>query len=114
MYKYCVIYLFNKFFIFIRTPPYVLTEEESIGQRTRSKLCLSETPIEQLEREFIPPDILPDMYHNGHLANDPNWGELFNSNGLILDDDDINDPSYNILEDNETETGNNLSQNNKY
>ncbi|KAF7991088.1 hypothetical protein HCN44_002650 [Aphidius gifuensis] len=97
-------YNFNDNEFKIPVAPYVLTEEESIGQRTRSKLCLSETPIEQLEREFIPPDILPDMYHNGHLANDPNWGELFNSNGLFLDDDDINDPSYNILEDNETET----------
>lgn len=38
------------------------TEPESIVHRTRSKLCLSETPLETIEKAFIPPDITTDMY----------------------------------------------------
>lgn len=82
----------------------VPSEEKSIGHRTRSKLCLSETPIEQLEREFNPPDILSDMDHFSYLATDPNWGALVNQ-PILDDDDDENDPNYNFLEDYEIETG---------
>ncbi|KAF7992381.1 hypothetical protein HCN44_001706 [Aphidius gifuensis] len=81
----------------------VPTEKESIGHRTRSKLCLSETPIEQLEREFNPPDISSDMDHFSFLASDPNWGALVDE-PILDDDDDENDPNYNFLEDNEIET----------
>lgn len=39
-----------------------ITFQENIGQRTRSKLPLTETPLEVIEQRFIPPDITSDMY----------------------------------------------------
>lgn len=35
-------------------------EEATIARRTRSKLCLSNTPIEQIEESFEPPDVSLD------------------------------------------------------
>lgn len=36
--------------------------QENIGQRTRSKLPLTETRLEDIEQTFNPPDITLDMY----------------------------------------------------
>lgn len=36
--------------------------QENIGQRTRSKLPLVDTPLEVIEQAFVPPDITIDMY----------------------------------------------------
>lgn len=87
--------------------PHVPTEEESIGHRTRSKLCLNETPLEQIEQAFIPPDITSDMYdwepedeYLGFLK------ELYYqpvAKEVNIDDDPEADPEYNILEDEETD-----------
>ncbi|KAK9295017.1 hypothetical protein QLX08_010551 [Tetragonisca angustula] len=88
--------------------PYVPTEEESIGQRTRSKVCLSETPLEQIEQAFIPPDITTDMY-DLDCELDEDWDNFLKeftqplTQETIVEDDSEADPEYNILEDEETE-----------
>lgn len=84
------------------------TEEESIGQRTRSKLSLSETPLEHLEQQLVPPDITTDMY-DWDCEKDEDWDNFLK--GLFqtvpqepnVDDDPEADPEYNILEDHELE-----------
>ncbi|KAF7394714.1 hypothetical protein HZH66_007888 [Vespula vulgaris] len=86
--------------------PHVPTEEESIGHRTRSKLCLSETPLEQIEQAFVPPDITTDMYDSDC---DEDWGNFLKEFTQPLEqehtaeDDPEADPEYNILEDEETD-----------
>ncbi|XP_043256320.1 GON-4-like protein [Colletes gigas] len=88
--------------------PLVLTEEESIGQRTRSKLCLSETPLEQIEQAFVPPDITTDMY-DWDCEVDEDWDNFLKeftrplTQEPIMEDDPEADPEYNILEDEETD-----------
>ncbi|XP_029038118.1 uncharacterized protein LOC114873691 [Osmia bicornis bicornis] len=88
--------------------PHVPTEEESIGQRTRSKLCLSETPLEQIEQAFIPPDITTDMY-DWDCEVDEDWDNFLKEFTQPLtqepttEDDPEADPEYNILEDEETD-----------
>lgn len=39
-----------------------IEEQANIALRTRSKLSLSSTPLEEIEEAFIPPDITTDMY----------------------------------------------------
>lgn len=84
------------------------TEEESIGQRTRSKVCLSETPLEQIEQAFIPPDITIDMY-DLDCEKDEDWDNFLKeftqplTQEPMVEDDSEADPEYNILEDEETE-----------
>ncbi|XP_076751273.1 gon-4 like protein muscle wasted [Xylocopa sonorina] len=88
--------------------PHVPTEEESIGQRTRSKFSLSETPLEQIEQAFIPPDITTDMY-DWDCEVDEDWDNFLKEFTRPLtqeptaEDDPEADPEYNILEDEETE-----------
>ncbi|XP_012272337.1 GON-4-like protein isoform X2 [Orussus abietinus] len=88
--------------------PLVPTEEESIGQRTRSKLCLSETPLEHIEQAFVPPDITTDMY-DWDCDNDEDWDNFLKeftqplAQEPVAEDDPDADPEYNILEDEETE-----------
>jgi hypothetical protein len=48
--------------------------QESIGQRTRSKLSLSDTPLEMIENAFVPPDITTDMYDSE--CDDDNWKDF--------------------------------------
>ncbi|XP_076667749.1 gon-4 like protein muscle wasted [Andrena cerasifolii] len=90
--------------------PHVPTEEESIGQRTRSKLCLSETPLEQIEQAFIPPDITTDMYNwDWDCEIDEDWDNFLKeftqplTQEPVMEDDTEADPEYNILEDEETD-----------
>lgn len=83
-------------------------EVESIGQRTRSKLSLSETPLEQIEQAFVPPDITTDMY-DWDCDIDEDWGNFLNEftkplgHDTTVEDDPEADPEYNILEDKETD-----------
>lgn len=90
-------------FFFFSRPRYQLTETESIGRRTRSKLCLNQTAIEDLQ--LVAPDITPDLDHFSHLANDPHWGELFRLTEQNIEDDIEADPNYNVLDDHEIEKG---------
>ncbi|XP_053615021.1 uncharacterized protein LOC128677880 isoform X2 [Plodia interpunctella] len=72
-------------------------EEATIALRTRSKLCLSETPIEHIESSFIPPDDIP-------VQVDDLWSQFL---AECLDpaltsrheDDDDADPEYNVAAD---------------
>lgn len=80
----------------------------SIGQRTRSKLCLSETPLEAIEQAFIPPDITTDMYATN--CENPDWLDFLKEFTQPLDasaqnevNDDDNDPEYNVMVDEEHE-----------
>ncbi|KOX69503.1 GON-4-like protein [Melipona quadrifasciata] len=76
--------------------------------RTRSKVCLSETPLEQIEQAFIPPDITTDMY-DLDCELDEDWDNFLKeftqplTQEPIVEDDSEADPEYNILEDEETE-----------
>ncbi|PSN41136.1 hypothetical protein C0J52_05206, partial [Blattella germanica] len=82
--------------------------QENIGQRTRSKLSLSDTPLETIEKAFIPPDITTDMYDSE--CDDEDWKDflknftepLTNVNDTF--DDDEADPEYNVLADEEEQT----------
>lgn len=97
-------FVYNSFFYFcFSRSPFQLTEEESIGQRTRSKLRLNQTAIEDLQ--LVAPDIPPDMDHFSYLMDDPNWGELYLTTEHHCEDDVEADPNYNIQDDYETVTG---------
>ncbi|XP_014484271.1 PREDICTED: uncharacterized protein LOC106749390 isoform X2 [Dinoponera quadriceps] len=90
----------------IPVTPHVSIQEESIGQRTRSKLSLSETSLEQIEQAFIPPDITADMDDWG-FEPDEDWDNFKKeftqplAQELATEDDPEADPEYNILEDEE-------------
>jgi hypothetical protein len=85
--------------------PYVSTEEESIGQRTHSKLSLSETSLEEIEQAFIPPNITADMIDNWDCEPDEDWDNYLKEftqplmQDLAMEDDPEADPEYNISED---------------
>ncbi|KAH8234102.1 hypothetical protein KR038_001346 [Drosophila bunnanda] len=77
-------------------------EDLRIATRTRSKLCLQQTTIEDLQSEFVPPDLDPgDVMENEMTATDADWWQFLNDftkplNKTLLGDDDdpINDPEY--------------------
>ncbi|KAH8291293.1 hypothetical protein KR054_010370 [Drosophila jambulina] len=77
-------------------------EDLRIATRTRSKLCLQQTTIEDLQSEFVPPDLEPsDVVDNEMTATDADWMQFLNDftkplNKTLLGDDDdpINDPEY--------------------
>ncbi|KYN43105.1 GON-4-like protein [Trachymyrmex septentrionalis] len=85
--------------------PPITTEEESIGQRTRSKLSLSETSLEEIEQAFIPPDITADMTDDWDCELDEDWDNFLKeftqplTQEPAIEDDPDADPEYNILED---------------
>ncbi|KAH8298573.1 hypothetical protein KR044_012147, partial [Drosophila immigrans] len=79
------------------------TEDLRIATRTRSKLCLQQTTIEDLQSEFKPPDVEEhfDVLESDLTANDADWMQFLNdfskplSNTILGDDDDPdNDPEY--------------------
>lgn len=82
--------------------------QENIGQRTRSKLSLSSTPLEAIEQAFVPPDITREMYDSA--CDNDDWinflkeftQPLENDNNDVVDDVE-EDPEYNVLADEEAE-----------
>ncbi|XP_071445491.1 uncharacterized protein mute [Hetaerina americana] len=84
------------------------SEQENIGQRTRSKLSLNNTPLEVIESAFVPPDITTDMYDSD--CDDEEWTAflkdfaLNNGDSENVDDDDVADPEYNVLADFDNQT----------
>ncbi|CAL1274170.1 unnamed protein product [Larinioides sclopetarius] len=87
-------------------------EIEKIAQRTRSKFCLNDTPLEAIESSFLPPDITIDMYDTH--CDDANWKEFLceftkplnqaSGVGSVADDtEDERDPEYKIQEEEEDE-----------
>lgn len=84
-------------------------EEANIALRTRSKLCLSHTPLEVIEEAFMPPDITTDMYNMD--CDDDVWAEFLKTFTRPLDEvtkaaeDEDHDPEYNVLADEEIDEG---------
>uniref|UniRef100_A0A1Y1MDI7 Myb-like domain-containing protein n=1 Tax=Photinus pyralis TaxID=7054 RepID=A0A1Y1MDI7_PHOPY len=82
-------------------------EEANIALRTRSKLCLSSTPLEIIEEAFIPPDITTDMYDMD--CDNDDWRDFLKKFTRPLDEvtkpceDEEHDPEYNILADEEVD-----------
>ncbi|XP_055930597.1 GON-4-like protein isoform X2 [Argiope bruennichi] len=87
-------------------------EVDKIAQRTRSKLCLNDTPLETIESSFQPPDITIDMYDTH--CDDAVWKEFLceftkpltqgSGVGSVADDtEDERDPEYNVQEEEEDE-----------
>ncbi|KFM77834.1 GON-4-like protein, partial [Stegodyphus mimosarum] len=86
-------------------------EEDKIALRTRSKLCLNDTPLEAIEASFIAPDITVDMYDTH--CDDEEWQKFLCDLYKPLDsevavqpsneeaDDPEDDPEYNFLDDDE-------------
>ncbi|XP_064618934.1 GON-4-like protein [Lineus longissimus] len=81
-------------------------DEETIATRTRSKLPLTDTPLDEIESNFVAPDITPDLYDT--QCDDKEWG--FFLTGLMKTgdpdlndtlDDEQNDPEYNFLAEEE-------------
>ncbi|XP_026763366.2 uncharacterized protein LOC113521902 isoform X2 [Galleria mellonella] len=75
-----------------------MEEEATIALRTRSKLSLSETPIEHIESSFVPPDDLPMP------AVDDLWNKFLEeclnpAPSSKHEDDDEADPEYNVAAD---------------
>ncbi|KAK7047724.1 DNA binding, partial [Halocaridina rubra] len=80
------------------------TKEELVSQRTRSKLPLTETPLECLEMAFKPPDVTNDMYEME--MDDEDWKSFLIDfihplESTDVAEDEEADPEYNILEDKE-------------
>ncbi|XP_053966533.1 uncharacterized protein LOC128868456 [Anastrepha ludens] len=77
-------------------------EDVRIAARTRSKLCLEQKAIEDIESEFVPPDVEQiDLKDLDMTGNDEDWMQFLNdftkplNSSFITDDDDpINDPEY--------------------
>lgn len=94
--------------------PSVMSDSENIALRTRSKLSLSDTPLEKIEEAFIPPDITTDMYDLE--CDDEDWRDFLNRFTKPLEeavqgqpeDDDEADPEYNVLADEDVRIGENI------
>lgn len=59
-------------------------EDENIALRTRSKLSLSDTPLENIEEAFVPPDITTDMYD--FECDDEDWRDFLKKFTRPLDE----------------------------
>ncbi|XP_030238913.1 uncharacterized protein LOC108655014 isoform X2 [Drosophila navojoa] len=85
-----------------KLPPDKNAEDPRIATRTRSKFCLQQTTIEDLQSEFVPPDVeQSDAPEYDMTANDAEWMQFLTdfskplNNSFLGDDDDpINDPEY--------------------
>lgn len=83
--------------------------DSAIGQRTRSKLPLNDTALEDLEMQLIPPDITTDMFYWGISDNEDYLGFLKDferpvaagTNNNEGGDDEKADPDFNVMEDEE-------------
>ncbi|CAL8126049.1 unnamed protein product [Orchesella dallaii] len=80
-------------------------EESAISRRTRSKHPLNDTPLEDLERRLVPPDITEDMYDFVDTDNEDYLtflkDFLFPNKVNEMGDDEEGDPEYNVMEDDE-------------
>ncbi|CAH1164288.1 unnamed protein product [Phaedon cochleariae] len=92
-------------------PEKVTTDDATIALRTRSKLCLTSTPLEAIEEAFVPPDIPPpadtDMDICDMECDNEDWMDFLKKFTLPLDEvakpteDEEQDPEYNVLADEE-------------
>jgi len=75
------------------------SESDTIAKRTRSKFQIDEEPKDTLEF----PDVTEDLYGTNH-DNDDDWIQFLNSlyqdnPSKLFDEDETNDPEYNVFED---------------
>ncbi|CAL1274216.1 unnamed protein product [Larinioides sclopetarius] len=92
--------------VLIDIPPDA-SEADKIALRTRSKLCLNDTPLEDIEASFIAPDITIDMYDT--KCDDEEWQEFLRElckpidPQLVLEhpevDDTEDDPEYKVIDE---------------
>lgn len=79
--------------------------DSAISRRTRSKLPLNDTQLEDLERQLVPPDITPDMYDWGTQTDNEDYlaflKDFLNPGQNQNDANDDDDPEYNVMEDDE-------------
>ncbi len=79
--------------------------DSAISLRTRSKLPLNDTQLEDLERQLVPPDITPDMYDWGTQTDNEDYlaflKDFLNPGQNQNDANDDDDPEYNVMEDDE-------------
>lgn len=95
------------FFKVPHSKPTEASDDANIAKRTRSKLCLTSTPLEKIEEAFIPPDITTDMYDMD--CDNDDWMDFLKKFTRPLDEivksteqeDEEQDPEYNILADEE-------------
>ncbi|KAG8183715.1 hypothetical protein JTE90_002782 [Oedothorax gibbosus] len=78
------------------------SEADKIALRTRSKLCLNDTPLEKIEASFVAPDITMDLYE-AH-CDDEDWQSFLSELYQPIDtsathDDAENDPEYKAVEE---------------
>ncbi|XP_055954237.1 GON-4-like protein [Argiope bruennichi] len=92
------------------------SEADKIALRTRSKLCLNDTPLEDIEASFIAPDITIDMYDT--KCDDEEWQEFLRELCKPIDpqvvlehpevDDVEDDPEYKVLDEEDVPDYNDL------
>ena len=54
-----------------------MEEDSIIARRTRSKLSLNDTRLDEIEASFIAPDITPDLYDESTLFGDDEEWQTF-------------------------------------
>ncbi|KAF2345799.1 hypothetical protein FHG87_023445, partial [Trinorchestia longiramus] len=84
-------------------------EPQLISERTRSKLPLSNTPLEVLESQLVPPDVTPDLYYEGPPKGEKEWLDFLQD--LVKtqlggedcrDEDNVQeDPDFDLFQDND-------------
>lgn len=72
------------------SPTSQLEQEYIIAQRTRSKICLTETPIEAIESNFEAPDAPLDLYQM--TQEDPHWIQFLSTLSMPLSKQDFLKP----------------------
>ncbi|KAL1513123.1 hypothetical protein ABEB36_002583 [Hypothenemus hampei] len=78
--------------------------QANIALRTRSKINLSSTPLEVIEKNFVPPDVTNDMY-DLECDDDDDWKQFLQGFMKPLEEltkpveDEEHDPEYNINAD---------------
>jgi len=54
-----------------------MEDDGIIARRTRSKLSLNDTPLDEIEASFVAPDITPDLYDESTLFGDDDEWQTF-------------------------------------
>lgn len=99
------------FFKVPHSKPFEQVEDANIAKRTRSKLCLSSTCLDEIEETFIPPDLTDAEGENHWMDNDwldflqkviqPEDETIKSTEHEEEQEDEEQDPEYNILADEE-------------
>lgn len=60
-----------------------MEQENLVAQRTRSKVSMEQIPIEQIELNFIPPDVTSDLYDEWTWT-EPEYAEFLSTLNLPM------------------------------